>query len=86
MAEIDDQQPNLEALKQALADAKAVHREAAKAVLDAKRVANNARWCVTEAARAYHSARPRPARPRPPRAVAPDTDCPFPEGAAEEVA
>jgi hypothetical protein len=73
--------PDLEALKQALADAKAIHREAAKAVLDAKRVANAARSRATEA----FGARPpskRP-RPRPKCAVTPDTDWPFAEGAAE---
>lgn len=78
--------PDLEALKQALADAKAVHREAVKAILDAKRVANNARWHVNRARSAYFEARPPSKRPRPSRVVTPDTDLPFPEGATEEVA
>jgi hypothetical protein len=78
--------PDLEALKQALADAKAIHREAARAVLDAKRVANAARFRATEAFAAYMAARPPSKRPRPKRAATPDRDWPFAEGPAEEVA
>ena len=80
--------PNLEALKQALADAKAVHRDAVKAIVDAKRVADNARDRAREAFSAYIAARPpskRP-RPRPKRAATPDTDCVFPDDTTEEAA
>ena len=79
----DTQASNLEALKQAYTEAKAVRREAAKAVLEAKRVANAARWSATEAFGAYYAARPHKARrkSRPARTVDPDADLPFPEGA-----
>ncbi len=80
--------PKLEELKQAYAEAKAIHREAVKAIVDAKRVADAARYDAREAFGAYMAARPpskRP-RPRPQRVATPDTDLPFPEGATEEVA
>ena len=65
-----NQQHDLEALKQALTEAKAVHREAVKASREAKRVANLAGDRAIEAFRAYMAAR-RPARryPRPRRAT-----------------
>ncbi|MEO0652528.1 MAG: hypothetical protein AAFZ65_17780 [Planctomycetota bacterium] len=80
-----DNKPELEALKQAYEEAKAVQREAAKMVLDFKRLADAARRRATEAFGAYNAAR-RPTakpRPRPARAEELDPDWPF---ASEEVA
>lgn len=66
---------NIEALKAALAEAKAVHREAVKAILEAKRVADRARWRVNDAQSAYWKARP--PRPRPLRISKSDADAIF---------
>jgi hypothetical protein len=71
--------PDLEALKQAHAEAKAVHRDAVKAVLDAKRVADRTHWRVTEARSAYWAARPPSTRPRPKRTVTRKAESVFPE-------
>lgn len=78
------QKPDIEALKAALAEAKAIHREAVKAVLDAKRIADAARRRVNVAASAYHSARP--PRPRPVRVKDPEADNPFPPSPPHEPA
>lgn len=77
------EQPDLDALKAAHAEAKAVRREAMKALLDAKRVADAARWRVGEAFRAYNAARRYPTRPRPPRTVNADEDPDWPFAPSE---
>jgi hypothetical protein len=70
------QQHDIEALKATLAEAKALHREAVKAILEAKRVADRARWRVNDAQAAYFAVRP--PRPRPARIKDPEADNPFP--------
>ncbi len=83
-----DNEHDLEALKQDLADAKAIHRDAVKAILDAKRVADRTHWRVTEARSAYWAARRPTTRPRtrPSRAVDPKADSVFPDDTTEAVA
>lgn len=78
---------DLETLKQALADARAILPGALKALLYAQRLANTARRNVNEAMRAYSAARnPKAKRwPRPARAVASKEDSVFSEE-TEEVA
>ena len=75
-ADIDElhvpQKPDLEALKAAVAETKAVHREAVKAIVEAKRVGDAAHRRFLAAFRAYNEARPPSARPRPERAPRPD--------------
>jgi len=80
-----NQQHNIEALKAALAAAKAVHREAMKAVDDARRAAVFTRCDVGRAQSAYIAALP--PRPRPARVKDPEADNPFaPSPPREEVA
>jgi hypothetical protein len=57
--------PELEALKAAVAEAKAVYRAALKVIVEAKRVADAARWKLREAQRAYIAALPPSKRPKP---------------------
>lgn len=67
-------QHDLEALKAVVKEAKAIHREAVKAIVEAKRVANNARGHLSDARMAYFKALPpskRP-KPRPKRVTNPD--------------
>ena len=71
--------PDLESLKKAHAEAKAIHRDAVKAVLDAKRVADRTHRRVTESRSAYWAARPSSTRPRPKRTVPPKAESVFPE-------
>jgi hypothetical protein len=73
---------DIEALKAAHAEAKALHRDAAKSVLDAKRIADAARRRVNETFRALNEARP--PRPRPARITDPDADNPFPSSPPRE--
>jgi len=73
---MNQQQPGIEALKAAHVEAKAIHREAVKAVLEAKLIADAARRRATEAFRALNLART--PRPRPPRVVDPNADSVFP--------
>lgn len=56
---------DLEALKAAYKEAKAIHREAVKAVPDAKQIADAAHRRATEAFRALNLARPPSKRPKP---------------------
>ncbi len=77
-------QHDLEALKAAHAEAKALHREAAKAVLDAKRIADAARRRTGATFRALNEARP--PRPRPVRVKDPEADNPFPSSPPHEPA
>ena len=69
-------QHDIEALKATHAEAKALHREAVKAILDAKRAADAARARVNATFRALNEARP--PRPRPARVKDTEAENPFP--------
>lgn len=59
------QDPRLEALKAALKEAKAIHREAVKVIVEAKRAADATHRKLREVQSAYIAALPPSKRPRP---------------------
>lgn len=80
-----NQQHDLEALKAALKEAKAIHREAMKAVDAAKRAAIFTRCDVGRAQSAYIAALAPSKRPKP-RVKDPEADNPFAPGQPREEA